>query len=136
MIQIVRAVGLKKETKKMIKLVAPLLLLSLAADVKYVKLIDKVDVGGTNLLVLRGRDATTRADVIYGRLPDLLTVGLSSKDITLEKSNVGNLVKVNGKLLVTLRRVDAKQNKSSLESYSNLVLNHLKQVLPSVAPVK
>jgi len=120
----------------MIKLIAPLLLLSLAADVKYVKLIDKVDVGGVNLLVLRGRDATHRADVIYGRLPDLLTVGLKSEDITLEKSKFGNLVKVNDKLLITLRSVDAKQNKSSLESYSNLVLNHLKQVLPSVAPVK
>lgn len=120
----------------MIKLVVPLLLLSLAADVKYVKLIDKVDVGGTNLLILRGRDATNRADVIYGRLPDLLTVGLKADDVILEKSKVGNLVKVNGKLLVTLRKCDAKENKSSLDSYSNSVLSHLKQVLPSVAPIK
>ena len=120
----------------MIKLVAPLLLLSLAADVKYVKLIDKVDVGGTNLLVLRGRDASTRADVIYGRLPDLLSPGLKADDVTLEKSKVGNLVKVNGKLLVTLRKCDAKENKSSLESYSANVLNHLKDVLPSVSPVR
>ena len=120
----------------MVKLIAPLLLLGMAADVKYVKLIDKVNVGGTNILVLRGRDASDRVNVIYDRLPELLTVGLKSEDVTLEKSNVGNLVKVNGKLLVTLRSVDAKQNKSSLETYSVSVLKHLKEVLPEVSPAK
>lgn len=135
-IQIVNHAGLKEGNKKMVKLIAPLLLLGMAADVKYVKLIDKVNVGGTNILVLRGRDASDRVNVIYDRLPELLTVGLKSEDVTLEKSNVGNLVKVNGKLLVTLRSVDAKQNKSSLETYSANVLKHLKEVLPEVSPAK
>lgn len=120
----------------MIKLVAPLLLLSLGTDVKYVKLLDYVNVGGVNLLVLRGRDASDRADKIYSRLPDLLSPGLKDSDIVLENSKAGNLIKVNGKLLVTLRKCDAKENKSSLEAYSNSVLKHLKEVLPSVAPVK
>lgn len=120
----------------MIKLLVPLLLVGLSADVRYVKLLDKVNVGGTNLLVLRGRDASDRANVIYERLPELLSPGLKADDITLENSKVGNLVKVNGKLFVTLRKVDAKQNKSSLDSYSKNVLSHLKKVLPEVSPVK
>ena len=120
----------------MTKLILPLLLLGMTADVKYVKTVDYVKVGGVRLLTLRGRTAEERADVITGRLPNLLSPNLKADDVVLEDHKYGKLVKVNGQLLVTLTPKDAKENKSSLNDFSASTLKHLKSVLPDITPVK
>jgi len=93
-----------------------------------------INVGGENLLQIRGLNADKRAQLIYERLSVVLTENLQSKDVKIKFQNKENTIAVNDVLLLTITDKDAKENKSSKDALTKKIHKILSEKLPEVAP--
>jgi hypothetical protein len=119
----------------MINILAPMFFM-LTADVRVVNLVDNVGLGGLGVLTIRTLEPSERVNRVYERLAEVLEPGLTANDISAKPGKGFVSILVKDKLVYTVTVADAKANKSKLDDYAAKVLQHLKNVLPELAPVK
>jgi hypothetical protein len=95
-------------------------------------LAEPVNVGGVNLLNLRGVNASERVDTVYGRLSTVLGQSIKEEDVAVSVVKGSYVVKVKDTVLVTVTSADSKVNKTSAKRLSALWANSLKKTLPEV----
>ena len=84
------------------------------SDVKVIQLKDKIDVGGTNILTLKGQNCSKRAFLLSDRMRDMLQSDLSEADFKIVKTDKNDLtITVKDKIFVTVTKDDALINKCS-----------------------
>ena len=120
----------------MINFLVPLILLTTNLDVVKVKTLENVSIGGVRIHTFRGSIATERAFFTYERLAVALFPDMTADDVYLRKVGNDFCVMVKDVNLITLTKDDAAMNKTDLHKYSLDVLNHLKKVLPNIAPLR
>jgi len=104
-------------------------------DVKRVKLIEPINLGGTHLFSVRGHNASKRSDIIYDRLRCILVPSLESSDITVNKIKDQAVIMVDDNILVTITDEDAKLNHSTKFGLANKIQKKLSEVLPNLVPL-
>ncbi len=111
--------------KKIYGLIAMSLIVSAA-------MAEPVNVGGVNLLNLRGVNASKRVDTVYERLSNLLGQNLTEQDVSVDSVKGTNVIKVKDTVLVSVTSADARVNKTSAKVLANKWADNLRKTLPEV----
>lgn len=106
-------------------------------DTKIVKVIENVNVGGTNVLTVRGENASARTNVILDRLKYFLSPDLQLSDFNIKKlKNGDNTICVKEQVLVTVTKKDAFLNKSTVDKLAQKMLETISVKMLEVKPLK
>jgi hypothetical protein len=95
-------------------------------------LAEPVNVGGVNLLNLRGVNASERVDTVQERLTMVLGQSIKEDDVYVSVIKGSYVIKVKDTVLVTVTSADSRVNKTSAKNLSILWVNDLKKTLPEV----
>ena len=105
------------------------------SDVKQVKVVEPINLGGVHLFSVRGNNCTKRAEIIYDRLRYVLVPSLESSDIVVSKIKGQAVILINDEVLLTITDEDAKLNKSTKFGLANKIQNKLSEILPELVPL-
>jgi hypothetical protein len=110
------------------------LVCSASSDVKKVKLVEPINLGGVHLFTVRGVNATQRSEIIYDRLRNVLVPSLQASDIEVAKIKGQAVILVHDEILMTVTSEDAKLNKTDRFNLAFKLQNRLSKLLPELVP--
>jgi len=110
------------------------LVCSASLDVKKVKLVEPINLGGVHLFTVRGVNATQRSEIIYDRLRNVLVPSLQASDIEVAKIKGQAVILVHDEILMTVTSEDAKLNKTDRFNLAFKLQNRLSKLLPELVP--
>ena len=96
---------------------------------------EPVNVGGVNLLNLRGVNSAKRVDLVYERLSNLLGQSLKTEDVSVSVIKGTYVVKVKDSVLVSVTAADSRVNKTSPKKLAEIWAKNLGKTLPEVCSV-